>query len=133
MEIEWRAVAYGFGTALVLGLVAAYFFPYADMTSPILMYGLIGGVAGLVAGYYTTTGMGSAAVNGGLSTTIGSVVVLGTLVLLGLLFAGLLATFGIVVASLILLVTYAIPGIVGGMVGEWYKERRVARATRPAA
>ncbi|EMA37741.1 DUF5518 domain-containing protein [Halococcus hamelinensis] len=133
MEIEWRTVAYGFGTALVLGLAAAYFFPYADMTSPILMYGLIGGAAGLVAGYYTTTGMGSAALNGGLSTTIGSVVVLGALVLLGLLFEGLVTTFGVAVAGLVLVVAYAIPGIVGGMVGEWYKEHRMERAAKPAA
>lgn len=131
MEVNGRAIAYGFGTAFVLGIVAAVLFPVATVMTPLLMYGLIGGIAGLVAGYYTT-GAGSAVLNGGLSTTIGGVVVVAALVLLGLLFEGLVASFGIAVVGLIMVVTYAIPGAIGGAIGGWYSSRRTERAAKPA-
>lgn len=133
MRLDWKAVAYGFSTAFVLGLVVAYLLPLAGMMMPVLTYGLIGGAAGLVAGYYTTGGMGSAALNGGLSTTLGGVLVLAALVLLGLLFEGLVASFGIAVAGLLLLATYAIPGAVGGALGEWFNTRRKGRRAETTA
>lgn len=133
MAIEWRAVAYGFVTAFVLGLAVAFLFPLADLMMPVLTYGFIGVASGLVAGYYTKEGMGSAALNGGLSTTIGGVIVVATLVLLGLLFEGLVASFGIAVVGLIIVATYAIPGAVGGALGEWYRERRMGQTVGPAS
>jgi hypothetical protein len=132
MQVNWRAVAYGFGTALILGIVASVLFPFATVMTPLLMYGLIGGIAGLVAGYYTNEGTGSAVLNGGLSTTIGGVVVLASLILLGLLFEGLVASFGIALVGLLVIVTYAIPGAVGGALGEWYHGRRTQRTPEPA-
>ncbi|EMA46679.1 hypothetical protein C449_03396 [Halococcus saccharolyticus DSM 5350] len=55
------------------------------------------------------------------------------LILLGLLFEGLVASFGTAVVGLIVVVTYAIPGAVGGAFGGWYKERRMERVVEPAA
>lgn len=132
MRVNWRAVTYGFGTAFVLGIVASIVFPFATVMTPLLMYGLIGGIAGLVAGYYTKEETGSAVLNGGLSTTIGGVVVVVALVLLGLLFEGLAASFGIAVVGLIMVVTYAIPGAIGGAIGGWYDGRRTKSGIKPA-
>ena len=130
MQVSGRAIAYGFSTAFILGSVAAVLFPFATVMTPLLMYGLIGGIAGLVAGFYAPEGTGSAVLNGGLSTTIGGVVVGAMLVLLGLLFEGLVASFGIAVVGLIVVATYAIPGAVGGAIGGWYNGRRTERTVK---
>lgn len=132
MQVNGRAIAYGFSTAFILGIAAALLFPVATVMTPVLMYALIGGIAGLVAGYYTPEETGSAILNGALSTSIGGVLVLTMSVLFELLFEGLVASFGIAVIGLIVIAAYAIPGAVGGAIGGWYKGRRTERAARAA-
>lgn len=131
MRINWRAVAYGFVTAIVLGILWGALFPYADVTTPLLSYVVVGVIAGIVAGYYTKAGISDGMLNGGLSTAIGSIIVFATLALLGLLFGGLLTSFGIVGLGVLTIVFYAIPGAIGGALGGWIEERRMAR--RPAS
>lgn len=127
MRLNWRAVAYGFITAIVLGILWGAIFPAADVTTPFLSYGLIGVIAGLVAGYYTKEGIREGAINGGVSTAIGSIIVFAVLALLGLLFAGLLASFGILGVGILTVVFYAIPGAIGGALGGWLEDRRMTR------
>lgn len=133
MKVNWRAVAYGFLTAIVLGLVAGWLNPANDATTPTVMTGLIGLIAGFVGGYFTKEGIGAGAIHGGLATAIGSIVVFATLAVFGLLFEGLLASFGIAFVGAILVIVYAIPGMIGGALGGWLEGRRATRAVTPTS
>jgi hypothetical protein len=70
--------------------------------------------------------MSSGAVHGGVATVFGSLILLAFATLTTLLFAGLVASFGVLVLGLLMLAFYAIPGVVGGAIGSWAKHRRAA-------
>jgi len=123
MEINWRAVLYGFAVVVVLGLLSNATIPFTNTALPVIGWGLTGLVGGLVAGYVVGT-TESGAVHGAIATVIGSFVALVILSLLGL-FASFMAGVGLFLAGVVALLIYAIPGAVGGAIGGWYHHRRM--------
>lgn len=126
MKLNWRAIGFGFLTALVLGLISGVAVPFTNATLPVLGSGLVGVIAGAVAGYSDSRTMGSGAVHGGIATTIGAIVVAVVATILGTLFGGVLGV-GIGLASIAYIVVVAIPGAFGGAVGSWLKSRSTRR------
>ncbi|MGM0592594.1 MAG: DUF5518 domain-containing protein, partial [Halobacteriota archaeon] len=76
MDINWRAVGYGFLTTLILGLLSGLSIPGIDATLPVLGYGLTAVIGGLVAGYVAGLGAWNGAIHGGIATVVGAFVVL---------------------------------------------------------
>lgn len=134
MDINWRAVLYGFLVTIALGLLSGVGIPYTNASLPVLGWGLTGLVGGLVGGYVAGGTLGNGAVNGGLASVLGAFIALVVLSVLGVLFGGLLG-IGIFTVGLLFLVSAAIPGGVGGAIGSWAKGRaeRSAEMGRPAA
>jgi hypothetical protein len=130
MELNWRAVILGFLVTLVLGFINGVVFVGSDATVVLLYWGAIGLLGGLTAGYIAGGTWSTGALNGGVATVLGSLIVLGIATLSGLLFAGIIPTLGMVTFSLLVLAFYAVPGVVGGAIGSWAKGRRTARETR---
>jgi uncharacterized membrane protein len=120
MTINWRAVGIGFVVTLVIGLIGGFAVPYTDVTIPALSWGVVGLVGGAVAGYLVGGGIWNGAVNGILATTIGALVVLVVLGVVGTLLLGLVG-----------LSLYAIPGAVGGAVGALLKGATAPEAGQP--
>lgn len=133
MEMNMRAVAYGFVVSLLIGLVGGAVIPGTDMTIPALGWGLAGIVAGLVAGYVAGGTIPNGAIHGGLATVIGAFVLLVAVSFVGVLFGGLVPAVGLLTVGVTLLAIYAIPGAIGGAVGSWGKGRRAKPTGRPAA
>lgn len=126
MKINWYAVLTGFAIALVLGFVFALL---GELTTTSVYYLAIPGlVGGFVAGYMVS-GIGDGALNGGLATAVGGLILLGILALFGVLFVGLVPTIGGLAIGLLVLVVNAIPGAIAGAVGGWLKGRREPEAT----
>lgn len=123
MEINWRAIGYGFLATIVIGLLSGFSIPLVDVTLPVIGYGLAGLVGGLVAGYMATASLGSGMVHGGIATIVGAFVVLVVLAVLAV-FASPVASLGIFAAGLLVLLVAAIPGAVGGAIGSFLKGRR---------
>lgn len=90
MDVNWRAVGYGFLATVILGVLSGAAIPYTDFTMPTVSYGLTGLIGGAIAGYMTIGAAGDGALNGILATIIGGLVVLGVLSVIGTLVAGLL-------------------------------------------
>ena len=134
MTINWKAVAYGFIVSLIIGIVNGLVVVGTGMVLPIIGWGLAGIIAGLVAGYVGGGTRTDGAVNGGLSTIIGSLVLLFAVTFSNILFAGLVPAVGAFTFWILVLLIYAIPGMIGGAIGSWSKERQVMRGTTgPAA
>ena len=128
--MNWRAIIFGFLTAVALSILSGATIPFTGVTLPFLTYAFIGLVAGGVAGYYTKDGMVEGAFHGGVATTLGGIVLLGVLAVLGVLFAGLVGTLGIVAAGFLVIAMQAIPGAIGGGVAGWFGRRQVVRETQ---
>lgn len=133
MEMNMRAVIYGFIVSLVIGLISGAVIPGTDMTVPVLGWGLAGIVAGLVAGYVAGGTIGNGAIHGGLATVIGALVLLVAVSFVGVLFGGLIPAVGLLTVGVAILAVYAIPGVIGGAIGSWGKGRRAKPTGRPAA
>lgn len=133
MEMNMRAVAYGFVVSLLIGLVGGTVIPGTDMAMPVLGWGLAGIVAGLVAGYVAGGTISNGAIHGGLATVIGALVLLFAVSFVGALFGGLVPAFGLLTVGVTLLAIYAIPGAIGGGIGSWGKSRRTKPTGRPTA
>lgn len=127
MEINWGAVIAGFAVATVLAFATGLVITSTDTTMLAVTWGLIGAVSGLVAGFIAGGTVSTGAVHGGMATVFGSLITLAAVAFTTLLFAGLVPTFGVVVAGLLLLVFYAVPGALGGAIGAWTKGRRTDR------
>ena len=123
MEINWRAIGYGFVATIIIGLLSGYTIPFVDVTLPVIGYGLAGLVGGLVAGYTATVSLRSGMVHGGIATVVGGFVVLVVLSVLAV-FASPIASIGVFAAGLLVLLVAAIPGAVGGAIGSYLKGRR---------
>lgn len=132
MNINWRAVGYGFVATVILGVLSGATIPYTDFTLPVVSYGLTGLIGGLVAGYMTMGSAGDGALNGFLATVIGGLVVLAVLGLIGTLVAGLIG-LSITLFALFLLALSGIPGAIGGYLGAWYKGRSATPGSERAA
>jgi hypothetical protein len=104
----------------------------SEASAVLLYWGGIGLLGGLAAGYLAAGTVGSGAFHGGLATVFGSLVLLLIATLTTLLFAGLVASFGVLVFGLLMLAFYAIPGALGGAIGSWAKHRRGAPKPRGA-
>jgi hypothetical protein len=126
MKLNWRAIGFGFLTALVLGLISGVAIPFTDAALPAIGSGLTAVVAGVVAGYVDSRTLGSGAIHGGIATTIGAILVAVIATIVGTLFGGVLG-IGIGLASLVYIALLAIPGAFGGAVGSWLKSRSTRR------
>lgn len=133
MELNVRAIAYGFVATLIIGLLSGLTVPFTNVTLPTVGYILTGIIGGLVAGYMVTTGTTDGAVNGFLGTTLGAIFVAIGLVLFNVLFTGLFFGLTVFSASVVIIALAGIPGALGGAVGSMMKTRSVERAGRPAA
>jgi len=133
MTVHWRAVLAGIVTTIALGLLSGATVPFTDVSLPVLGTGLSGVAGGAVAGYVSGADYTDGALNGGISTAIGWIVVI-PLLALGGLFASPLASLGILAFGLVLIVVAAIPGVAGGVLGAWVKRRTRGRPREePAA
>lgn len=119
VDTNWRAVAIGFVTIAVLGIVGAFVDPLAALGT---VLGAV--IGGFVAGYYAHTGTVNGAWNGLLAGSIGAIVLVALLVVLGLAVSvvelslgGVFATIGIGVAALVLVAFAALPAALGGALG----------------
>jgi len=121
MQIDWRAVLTGFVVSLAIGIVLTLVYPATWATVWLLV--LPGLVGGLVAGYMVP-GAGYGAVHGGLSTVIGSLVLLAFFAVGSILFVGLLPAFAGASLALLSLFVQAIPGALAGALGGWTSGRR---------
>ncbi|XVH32224.1 DUF5518 domain-containing protein [Haloferacaceae archaeon DSL9] len=126
MKINWTAVITGFAVTLVLGFLSGLIYVGSEASVMFLYWGGIGLFGGLTAGYLAGGTIRSGATHGGIATIFGSLVLLAFATLTTLLFAGLIASFGMLVLGLLLLAFYAIPGALGGAIGSWAKHRRAA-------
>jgi len=119
VETNWRAVAIGFVTIAVLGIVGAYVEPLAALGT---VLGAV--IGGFVAGYYTHMGTINGAWNGLLAGSIGALVLIALFAVLGLVVSvvelslgGVFATVGIGLAALVIVVFAALPAALGGALG----------------
>ncbi|MFC4247092.1 DUF5518 domain-containing protein [Natribaculum luteum] len=126
MNINWTAILTGFVVSLALGFISGLVYVGSEASIVLLYWGGIGLLGGLTAGYLAGGTVGSGAVHGGIATVFGSLVLLAITTLTALLFAGLVASFSVLVLGLLLLAFYAIPGALGGAIGSWAKHRRAA-------
>ncbi|WP_254529960.1 DUF5518 domain-containing protein [Natrinema gelatinilyticum] len=126
MHINWSAVITGFVVTLALGIISGFIYVGSEASVVFLYWGGIGLFGGLTAGYLAGGTMGSGAVHGGIATVFGSLILLAITTFTTLLYAGLVASFGVLVLGLMLLAFYAIPGALGGAIGSWAKHRRTA-------
>ncbi|WP_435362127.1 DUF5518 domain-containing protein [Haloarchaeobius sp. DFWS5] len=135
VNTNWRAVAIGFVVIAALSLIGAY----VEQLS-VLATGLGAVIGGAAAGYYANSGMKDGAWNGLLAGSIGALVVLALLLVLGLAlsvitlsFGGALATVGIGLASFLIIAFASLPAIVGGALGGLVKHGETKETGRPAA
>lgn len=126
MKINWTAVLTGFGVTLALGFISGLVYVGSAASVVLLYWGGIGLFGGLTAGYLAGGTVSSGALHGGIATVFGSLILLAIATFTTLLFAGLVASFGVFVLGLLLLAFYAIPGALGGAIGSWAKHRRGA-------
>ncbi len=133
MDVNTKAVLYGFVVSLLIGLVGGAVLPGTETAIPVLGWGAAGIVAGLVARYVAGGSVGNGAIHGGLATVIGALVLLVAVSFAGALFGGLIPAFGLFSVGVALLAVYAIPGAIGGAIGSWGKRRRATRRAHPAA
>ncbi|WP_440764749.1 DUF5518 domain-containing protein [Natronorubrum sp. DTA7] len=127
MSVNWTAVVIGFVVALVLAFINGLVYAGTDATVLALSWAMIGVLGGLTAGLIAGGTVENGALNGGLATVFGSLIVLVVVSFTTLLFGGLVASFGILGIGLLLLAFYAIPGAIGGAIGSWAKGRRASR------
>ncbi|WP_416840729.1 DUF5518 domain-containing protein [Haloferax sp. DFSO52] len=132
MAINWRAVLYGFGTQIVLGLLSGFVIPFTGLALPLIGSGLAGLIAGGVAGYYNNRSTTSDATHGALATVIGALVVGIILTVLGTLVAGIFG-LGAGLGLIALIFVAGIPGAVGGIVGGYIHRGREDAMGSPAA
>lgn len=132
MEMNWRAITYGFLATLVVGLVSGTGLPFTDATLPTVGAGLTGVIGGIVAGYAARRGAVDGALYGAVATTLGAIVVGLVLVALGTLAAGFLGLLGLVALAAYVVVA-AVPGAIGGVVGGLLADRSESRRPRPVA
>lgn len=132
MDINWRAVLYGFITQAVIGVLSGVALPFTDLSLPVVGAGLAGLIAGGVAGYYNNRSTTSDATHGALATVIGALVVGIILTVLGTLVAGIFG-LGAGLGLLVLIFVAGIPGAVGGVVGGYLHRGREDTAGRPTA
>ncbi|KTG27814.1 DUF5518 domain-containing protein [Haloferax profundi] len=133
MELNLRAIAYGFAATLIIGLLSGFTVPFTNFTLPTIGYILTGIIGGFVAGYMVTTGWTDGAVNGLVGTTLGAIFVAIGLVLFNILFTGVFFGLTTFAAAIVIIAIAGIPGALGGALGTMMKERSAARRTRPAA
>ena len=126
MEINWTAVITGFVVTLALGFITGLVYVGSEASIVLLYWGGIGLLGGLTAGYFAAGTIGSGAVHGGIATVFGSLILLVLATVTTLLFAGIVASFSVLVLGLLMLVFYALPGALGGAIGSWAKHRRAA-------
>ena len=127
MEFNWKAIGIGFAVTIAFGIVSGLIVAGTELMSLATSWAVIGVVGGLVAGYIAAGTVGTGAIHGGIATVLGSLITLAIVTLTTLLFAGIIPTFGVLVAGVLLLAFYAIPGALGGAVGSWAHGRRAAR------
>ncbi|WP_416840728.1 DUF5518 domain-containing protein [Haloferax sp. DFSO52] len=132
MAINWRAVLYGFGTSLVLGILSGIAIPFTDLSLPIVGAGLTGLIAGGVAGYYNNRSVMSDATHGALGVVIGALIVGLLVTLITTLVAGIFG-LGLGLGLLVLILVAGIPGAVGGVIGGYLHQGREETMGRPAA
>ncbi|WP_265108391.1 DUF5518 domain-containing protein [Halosolutus halophilus] len=126
MSINWTAVITGFVTTLALGFISGLIYVGSEASVVLLYWGGIGVLGGLTAGYLAGGAVSSGAIHGGIATVFGSLVLLALATFTTLLFAGLVASFSVLVLGILMLAFYAIPGALGGAIGSWAKGRRTA-------
>ena len=127
MEFNWKAIGIGFAVTIALGIGSGLIVAGTELMSLATSWAVIGVVGGLVAGYIAAGTVGTGAIHGGIATVLGSVITLAIVTFTTLLFAGVVATFGVLVGGVLLLAFYAVPGALGGAVGSWAHGRRAAR------
>lgn len=132
MKLHWTAIVTGFVVAFVLAVISGLLIAGTDAATLAASWAIIGIVGGLVAGHMAGGTVGTGAVHGGIATVLGSLITLAVVTFTTLLFAGVVATFGVLVVGLFLLAFYAIPGALGGAIGSWAKGRRATRETTGA-
>jgi hypothetical protein len=132
MNINWTAVLTGFVMTLALGFISGLVYVGSEASVVFLYWGGIGLLGGLTAGYIAGGTVSSGMLHGGMATVFGSLVLLVVTSFTTLLFAGLVASFGVFVLGVLILAFYAIPGGLGGAIGSWAKHRRAAREPRRA-
>ncbi|QFU84969.1 DUF5518 domain-containing protein [Natronorubrum aibiense] len=132
MKLHWIAIVTGFVVAFVLAVISGLLIAGTDAATLVASWAMIGIVGGLVAGHMAGGTVGTGAVHGGIATVLGSLITLAVVTFTTLLFAGVVATFGVLAVGLLLLAFYAIPGALGGAIGSWAKGRRAARKTTGA-
>ncbi|WP_410766949.1 DUF5518 domain-containing protein [Haloferax sp. DFSO60] len=128
-----RAIAYGFGATILLGIISGLTIPFTNLTLPVLGYALVGVLGGLVAGYMVATGMADGAINGLVATMLGAIIVAIGLVVFNVLFTGVFFGLTTLAASIVVIALAGIPGVVGGALGSMLHDRSEARRSRPVA
>ncbi|SIS00044.1 DUF5518 domain-containing protein [Natronorubrum thiooxidans] len=126
MDINWTAVVTGFVMTLALGFISGLIYVGSEASVVLLYWGGIGILGGLTAGYLAGGTVSSGATHGGIATVFGSLVLLVIATFTTLLFAGLVASFSVLVLGILMLAFYAVPGALGGAIGSWTKHRRAA-------
>jgi hypothetical protein len=132
MEMNWTAVLYGFVTSLVLGFLSGLVLPFTDLVLPVFGAGLIGLIAGGVAGYYNNMSTMSDASAGALATVIGALIVGIFLTIFGTLVAGIFG-LGAGLGLLFYIFVAGIPGAIGGLIGGYLHRGREDTMGRPTA
>jgi hypothetical protein len=131
MDINWRAVGIGFAITIIIGLLSGFTIPTTDFTLPSLSWAITGLIGGASAGYIVGNGLTRGAVHGILGTTIGALVVIVILGVLGTLLLGLVG-LSLFLVPLLLLGLYAIPGAIGGAIGALLKGTTTPEVRQPA-
>jgi hypothetical protein len=126
MDINWTAVITGFVMTLALGFISGLIYVGSEASVVFLYWGGIGLLGGLTAGYIAGGTVSAGATHSGIATVFGSLVLLAIATFTTLLFAGLVASFSVLVLGILMLAFYAIPGALGGAIGSWAKHRRAA-------
>lgn len=130
--VNTRAILYGFLTSVIIGILSGVGLPFTDAALPTIGAGLSGLLAGGVAGYVNNRGSISNALHGVVATSLGAVLVVLILAVLGTLATGFLG-LGVLLTGTVLILVTAIPGLIGGIVGGILNSGKDTKRARPAA
>ncbi len=132
MDLNWRAIGVGIVVSIIIGLLSGMNIPFTNASLPYLGAGLTGIIAGIAAGYVDARGLSSGALQGGVATAIGAIVVGIVLTVIGTLAAGVVG-LSLAGVFLVLIIVNAIPGIIGGAIGGYFHRSSEAERAKPAA
>lgn len=123
MVLHFRAILYGFLLSILLTVLSGFTIPFTDLGIPGLSAAVVGLLAGFVTGYVADQGLTSGAVNGAVATTLGSIISVLVLSVIGTLVVGAIGA-GIFVIGVFLVVAQMVPGALGGVLGSVVRGRR---------